>query len=398
MKQNMILLLYLFSFTCWSSTFIGNGGQVGDLELTVTKRQIRSTLNRLNELKAENSNIEICKCPEDYSDHQLCEIIKELNNEQKQYCEDFIKKQLPKIEKAASTVKFEWINENLNVLENNGQIRAADAIAQKNENKILINQARFMANRPYKRTFLIVHEIFHLDTLQGIDLNDESAIGPFKDKYGTRQLLNASAAGLVLFSIDENVFQQYTDYLKNSSSSKNHWITLTGSTTRLESNRNDNYNIQSTTGYRLSYRYDFENFYNTGFTLQFEEQAGNKSIFTMTKIHERRNSAAAGLTYKFFPFSQLDPFNSFWNSYFLAELLIETMHAEYKLEDDYTSITSSTVSNSPIMKFGYFFPIKHNFWLSGYISYSKHQLSYQEINQTFNNNKIGFTLGAAYGF
>ena len=144
MKQKLIILLYMISFSSWSSTFIGNGGQVGDLELTVTKRQIRSTLNRLQELKSENNNLEVCKCPEDYSDHQLCEIIKELNSDQKQFCEAFIKAQLPKLEKAISAVKFEWINENLNVVEGNGQIRAADAIAQKTENKILINQSRFM--------------------------------------------------------------------------------------------------------------------------------------------------------------------------------------------------------------------------------------------------------------
>lgn len=398
MKQKLIILLYMISFSSWSSTFIGNGGQVGDLELTVTKRQIRSTLNRLQELKSENNNLEVCKCPEDYSDHQLCEIIKELNSDQKQFCEAFIKAQLPKLEKAISAVKFEWINENLNVVEGNGQIRAADAIAQKTENKILINQSRFMDNRPYKRTFLLTHEIFHLDNYQGIELNDDAPIGPFKDKYGTRKLLNASAAGLVLLSIDENVFQQYTDYLKNSSSAKKHWLSLTGASTRLESNRNDNYNVQSSTGYRLSYRYDFDNLYNLGLTLQFEEQSGNKSIFTMTKIHERRNTSALGFTFKIFPFSQLDPFNSFWNSYFLTELLIESMHSEYKLEDDYTSVTSSAGSSSPAIRIGYFFPLKYNFWVSGFITYSKHQLIYQEINQTFNNNKMGFTLGATYGF
>lgn len=118
----------------------------------------------------------------------------------------------------------------------------------------------------------------------------------------------------------------------------------------------------------------------------------------MTKIHERRNTSALGITFKFFPFSQLDPFNSFWNSYFLTEFLLESMHSDYKLEDDYTSVTSSAGSSSPAIRIGYFFPLRYNFWVSGFITYSKHQLIYQEINQTFNNNKMGFTMGATYGF
>lgn len=397
MNKLLLLLLFLLN-SAWSSTFIGNGGQVGDLELTVTKRQIKSTLNRLDELMSENPSYQICKCPDDYSDHQLCEIINELTQDQKKYCEQFIRTQLPKLHKAVSSVKFEWINENLNVIEKNGQVRAADAIAQKQENKILINQSRFMDQRPYKRTFLIAHEIFHLDTFQESELNDEVPVGPFKEKYGTRQLLNASAASLVLVSIDENVFQQYTNYLKNSSSSKSHWLSVSGASTRLESKKNDNYNIQNQTGYRLSYRYDFNSFYNLGLTLELESQSGSKSIFTMTKLQETRNSSAIGVTYKLFPFTHLDPFNSFWNSYFLISALYENMHSNYKLEDSYTSVTSSASSSSPLLKLSYFFPIKYSFWVSGVISYSQHQLYYQEINQTFNNNNIGYTLGATYGF
>lgn len=398
MTQVLFLTLLLTLSSAWSSTFIGNGGQVGDLELTVTKRQIKSTLNHLDDLISENSTIEICKCPENYSDHQLCEIINELTKEQKKYCEQFIRKQLPKLNKAISSVKFEWINENLNVLEKNGQIRAADAITQKQENKIMINQTRFMDQRPYKRTFLIAHEVFHLDSFQDSELNDEAPIGPFKEKYGTRKLLNASAASIVLVSIDENVFQQYTDYLKSSSSAKNHWLTLSGSTARLESQKNDNYNIQNMTGYRLSYRYDLNSFYNLGLTLELESQGGSKSIFTMTRLQENRNVTALGMTYKFFPFSYLDPFNSFWNSYFLIAVLYENMHSNYKLEDNYTSAISSSTSNASALKIGYFFPVKYNFWFSGFLSYSEHQLYYQEINQKFNNSKIGYTLGVTYGF
>ena len=120
-------------FAALPSTFIGNGGQSGDVELAVSLKQVRAAVERIEILQQEQPAKRYCVCPENYSDHALCEIINKLNEDQVKTCDRFIVTQLQKLAQASQTTQFEWVETRM-VNQNKIGERVVDAVAQKNKN------------------------------------------------------------------------------------------------------------------------------------------------------------------------------------------------------------------------------------------------------------------------
>ncbi len=87
-KIIIILLLFLQSIT-FASTFIGNGGNAGDLELEVSRNIIVKTLSAIS--KEKGSDVPLCTCPENLKGLPLCQGIANLNENQVQFCQKLIK-------------------------------------------------------------------------------------------------------------------------------------------------------------------------------------------------------------------------------------------------------------------------------------------------------------------
>lgn len=393
-----ILLTYIaVSQMTLASTFIGNGGQTGDVELAVSLKQVRGAVERIETLKQEDPHKRYCVCPENYADHNLCEIIQKLTEDQKQYCDKFVLTQLQKLARASQTTQFEWVQSAM-VNQNKIGERVVDAVAQKDKKLIYIDQEKFVDLTQSKRMFLLTHELFHMDTFDGKNLDDEDPIGPFKYQYGIRDLLNAAAAGITLTSIDETVFQDYSKYLSQSRSTRRHWVSLMNASTPLQDDRSTRFKTSMDHGARFSYQYQFPNLFNFGLTLHLQNQSGEKSIFTSTRIKQKTSTKAVGITYRYFLFNNLDPFNHFWNTFVQFEILTERLDTNFNMDDGYTNEESSTSSTSPAARISVYFPMKHDFWINTGVSFSDHKAYFQEFDYNLTSNGPTFFLGAAYGF
>lgn len=397
MKIKWILSSLLLTTTSvLASTFIGNGGQVGDVELAVSLKQLRSANERIQAILQDEPNKRLCVCPEDYADHNLCEVFEKLNDEQKSFCDKFIVKQLSKLENATYSTQFEWVETSM-LNKNKVGVRVVDAVAQKDKKMIYIDQTRFTDLTPAKRMFLLTHELFHMDKYETITLNDEDKIGPFTAEYGVRDLLNAAAAGIVLTSIDENVFQSYSRFLKQSRSTKKHWFSLITASNQLKDDKSTNFQTNMGGGYRFSYLYQPDSLHNFGFTVQFQTQSGEKTIYTSTQIESQRTSSAIGVSYRYFLFNNLDPLNQFWNTFLQAELLYERLDGLFKLSDKYTSQDSIASSTSPAGRISIYVPVNYNFWVNLGLEISQHKLYYSEFDYNLVQNTPSLFLGVTYG-
>ncbi|MBL7542780.1 MAG: hypothetical protein JNL11_03140 [Bdellovibrionaceae bacterium] len=392
------IFAFLISCSTMASTFIGNGGQTGDLELAVSMKQIREAIVRMREVKIETPNRRFCVCPENYRDHQLCETVEKLNEDQKIFCDRFIQTQMSKLENASQTTQFEWVKTSI-VNQNKVGTRVVDAVARKDKKLIYIDQSRFVDITGSQRMFLITHELFHMDTFDGIKLDDEDPIGPFKNEYGIRDLLNAAAASITLTSIDETVFQDYSRYLSQSRSTGRHWVGLYSASNSLQDDKSTNYKTEMTNGSRFAYQYQFDSLFGFGVTVNIQNQSGNKTIFGSARIDEKRSSKAVGVTYRYFLFNNMDPFTHYWNMFLQFELLTERMDATFKMHDEQSQLESSASSTSPVFRVNLFFPIKHGFWLNAGIDFSQHKMYYpREFDYTLVSKTPNFFLGASYGF
>ena len=157
--------LILLTLSAESSTFIGNGGQTGDVELAVSLKQIRSAIERIELLSKEDPTKRFCVCPVEYVSHNLCEIIEKLDDVQKQYCDRFLLTQLKKLDQAAQQTQFEWVQSSM-LNQNKVGIRVVDAVTQKDKKLIYIDQSRFVDLDSAKRLFLVTHELFHIDNFE----------------------------------------------------------------------------------------------------------------------------------------------------------------------------------------------------------------------------------------
>lgn len=392
-----ILLLALFSVSSASaSTFIGNGGQTGDVELAISLKQVRAATERIETLMQEDPNKHYCVCPENYADHNLCEIIQKLTDEQKLYCDRFVLVQLKKLTRASQATQFEWVQSTM-VNQNKVGERVVDAVAQKNKKLIYIDQEKFVDLTQSKRMFLLTHELFHMDTFEGKNLDDEDSIGPFKYQYGVRDLLNAAAAGITLTSIDETVFQDYSKYLSQSRSTRHHWFSLMTPSTSLKDDSRTRFETQMSQGIRFSYQYQFPSLFNFGLILHLQNQSGEKSIFTSTRIKEKQGLTAVGITYRYFLFNKMDPFSHFWNTFMQFEILSERLNANFDMNDGHTSEQSSVSSSSMAGRVSVYFPMKHDFWINTGVAFNDHKVYFPEFDYNLISNSPTFFIGVVYG-
>lgn len=395
--KRILLIIFLVATSTHASTFIGNGGQTGDVELAVSLKQVRASVERIQTSQAEKSPQKFCVCPGQYADHSLCEVIKKLNSEQQKYCERFILSQASKLDRAAQSTQFEWVNTVSMVNTNKVGDRVVDAVARKDKKLIYIDQSRFVTINDTNRLFLLTHELFHMDSFEGNKLDDEDPIGPFTGEYGVRDLLNAAAAGIVLTALDQTVFQMYTRYLDQSRSSSHHWFGISTLGSYVEDTTNSTFKMDLNRGRKFTYHYQPESFFNIGFTVQLGNQEGSKSILSSSTLNESRSVFAAGISYRYFFMNHLEPFNHFWSTFLQVELLSETLSGKLNIRDNRTFLESSASSRSVASRVSVYIPMKFGFWVNTGLEFNDHKLYYEEFDYTLTSKAPTFYLGVSYG-
>lgn len=393
MKLIMMCLLFLSS-SAHASTFIGNGGSAGDVELLVALKQIEKASSNIMQSMAEQTH---CECIDVFEGHSVCEALKKLTHPQKKYCENFVRKEARDYHSILKSekIRFYWTHDDINVFENKRR-RAVEAVANPRTNEITLNQTRFIKLRAYERIFLMTHELTHLIDVDGEQIGDEGPIGPFEGASGKRDLINAAASAIVMEAASSDLISQYRPALDRARGYKKFWLDLSsGGRTHGEITGNktfgfDNSKSAATVGARW---YFAENF---GVYLHYRGIESEKTILTSIKATESLNTISAGITYKYFPFK--DPLKYFGQSHLELFGGPDLLKAKYKVADNSVGTEDSDESLGFLLGASYRLPVIWGFWLNIGASAEMHKYKFEQVNVEYNGPQITSYFGASYGF
>ncbi len=397
--MKFLVISLLMASTGQASTFVGNGGNSGDLELQNALTQIRETFKIIGNNSDQQGPL--CTCVGSFIGRPVCDSLTKLTSEQQVFCSAFMRKQsavLGEFLNDQRESRFTWTHDQIEVKENN-HLRAADAVANPRTGQITMNQERFLQMKPYERTFLLTHEILHLLHWEKKNILDEEQIGPFDSEDGGRQLLNAVAAATVVRASEEGVTQKYGSALKRSQGHKRWWFSLSGYTASTGENKQSLFAMDNTNGLQLGFRYFF--WENLGLAVELRGGKTSKTVLDTIELSETQSAFAVGLSYRFFPFR--DPLTYMGQSHLILDAKIENLKTDYTLSESPLNLQDSASSTALTMACNYYMPIYRGFWYFAGFGYLTHRYQYEKIVSSSgrleaNQNQSLFNTGVSYGF
>lgn len=389
--------LFFFIFLFWTlqvhaSTFVGNGGHAGDIEAQVTLKVIQEALLQLSLNQGANENN--CRCLPEFEGHAICETLKKLSVAQAQFCSKKLSEQalgLHEETRKISDQGFRWTTDRIQV-EGKSGTRDADAFVDFQRETLTVNQDRFLRLVDYERVFLFTHELGHLYGWKGQPVNDEQSIGPFSDKEGGRQFLNAIAAATTMKALEIRAFNNYQHISDRSQGYKSHWIEVANSRTGLQK---VDFGVKEISGSSFSYRFQFKEPWGVSFRVA--SLSGSESILTSTQVREKISTWTVSANYRWFPFE--DPLSYLGQSHLVFGLGWENLSGTYELSDGYNPILVTAQSTSWNASAAYFLPLKYNFWLSFTAFWQGRKYSYEIPFRSIEAKPVStFNFGVSYGF
>ncbi|MGZ3805891.1 MAG: hypothetical protein ACXVB4_16870 [Pseudobdellovibrionaceae bacterium] len=398
----MKIFIFFLTLACvqqsTASTFVGNGGNAGDIELQMTLGQLQKSLEYIERDK-DVAEQNLCVCPSRFEGRPLCDFLNHLNSEQVRFCSKYLRLKaadMARMVDQKSELNFSWTHQEIEVQEE-GKLRGADAVTDVKNASITINQKRFLDMDENERVFLLGHELFHLTTFQGKPLQDEGEIGPYKGSDGGRQFINAMAATVVLQANEYDVFKTYESAEKRSKSYKKHWLTLGYESLSTENDTETAFDIMQVNGGQIEYRYQWTP--KIGLLARYSSLKGNKGILSSIQATENRNILGLGMAYRWFPFS--NPLTHWGQSHFVFSGSFNFLSANYELHDASTGTTANATAMGYALACNYYIPFDSGFWGYGGVGYSNLHHSFNLDNQVtlnYKNNGTNFVLGVSYGF
>lgn len=398
MMRSILSSIFLLAVSpVWASTFVGNGGNAGDVELQVTLSQITNTLNYIVSAP-EDENEKLCQCERVLEQHKVCESLKNSNQRQNNYCADQTAskaKDILKLLESENGVQVVWTSRSMEVSENTGD-READAIANPKAKKITLNREQFLKLKDYERVFLLSHELGHLIQIDKKYLSDDEPVGPFKQVDGGRQFLNSMASAITMKSLTTGQVADYVQVLHTSKSYQSNWISFSLGT---EHKREDQSRlaIEKYSGWDISYRHQLNQAW--GITGGARLLKGENEFFSMTQATTELKLYNVQLNYRFFPVD--NPLSPRGQSHFVFGLGIEAGQAKYKLQDDFTEEDDKADLLSPLVNGQYFLALNSGLWLNAGLTYTNHKYTFNNIGfggYKSDPNQIYMNIGASYGF
>jgi hypothetical protein len=386
----LIFLSLLAAISAPASTFVGNGGNAGDVELQVATKEIQEALHFIH-VNRDNSRSKLCECSTILMGHPICDTLRRLTEPQVQFCAQYLRDNAQNLASSLSSASIGWSRDSIEVQEG-GQLRAADAVTDASQKQITVNQGRFLDLKDYERVFLLTHEVGHLQSVQNKPIQDRQTVGPFQSADGGREFLNAIAAATVMEGLDAGVFKNYEPALKRSKGYKKHWFEFSVLTIQ---GQNETYGVARTNGAAFSYRYQFAG--PLGVAIESRATSGTDRYLTSTKSEETTTAWAVKLAYQLYPFS--DPMKIFGQSHFLLAAGVERLSGHFKTGDGFVEATNDISSTAPVVDLSYYFPFRRGFWAFARVGYLGHRYEYQIPYRKIEFNPQTLTsLGVSYGF
>ncbi len=378
-----------------ASTFVGNGGGAGDVELAVTKKQTQESFAAIK--RRTGDSINLCRCNMVYESRSVCEPLQNLNIEQKQFCTKTLFAQTPEILRLLSdpkAVSFRWTNEQILVADR-GKPRAVDAVTDRAKSEITINLERFLKMQSFERVYLLSHELFHLTSLDGKPMEDEGAIGPFEGDQGGRLLLNAmGSTAAVLEGEFPDEIKTYRDLLNRSQSWKRHWFSLSsGHAGSGDGRAAGTFSATRFSRTGLDYRYNLGNWMLTG---SYRTEFNRKKVLGVVAVKEEVYIYSLGAGYRIFPFK--DPASYWGQTYFLVEGLLDYVNPHITLSDPVTEAKDKASAFGGTVSLNYFIPVSWGLWLHAGAALEHHPYKYKDVNLKYKKSLISTYIGVSYAF
>jgi hypothetical protein len=395
MKMIFISLFLIgFSLQAADSTFVGNGGNAGDIELHVSKAILEKTLKTISNDQLSESNL--CRCTGNYAQYPACKSLEKLTDEQVNFCAKFIKERSSVLSQLLekSEVTIQWTEEALRVKENNANL-PVDAVTIYSNKAIMINKENYLRLESNERNFLLGHELFHLTTYENNPVSDEQKIGPFSSNTGGRSLLNAVGAALVMYSLQNKIAEQHDSDLNRSRQSKKFWISLEYSQFESKEDLGTLYIPSTYSGGVLSFQYLLDEHVFVGlYGSSFE--AKDTFIGTING-KDTIKTLGLGAQYRFFPFSNLFSFEG--QSFGTVGFRYEFLNSQFELTENSLSIEDKVTTNYLTLDTHYYIPLQRGFWLQAGLCYNQPNYKYSDnVDAKFSKGRLFTNIGVSYAF
>ena len=394
MKTIIVMILTMAPSTLlWASTFVGNGGNAGDVELLVAKKQVSETFQMMLDLEVDND--ELCKCVEEYQNDNLCVPLNSLNDKQQKYCVQVLNEKAKGLVDLVDTegkVNFQWTHQAIEVIEGKKR-RAVDAVADRDKMEITINQSRFLEMSPTERIFLLTHELFHFTEINGKPLTDEGPLGPFTGNEGSRNFINAAAAATAMQAVDNKLIRKYRSQLRRPQGWRKNWIDFSFGDSSSDVESGSTYATGDYSNVGIGYRHYWG---NLGVSLNYSKGMAQKTILTTIKADEEYKIFGAGINYRVFLFS--NPLSRFGQSYLDLHVQIQSIEAKYQLRDTYVNLLDSDKKIGQSIGINYYFPLWVGLWATLGLNYSSYAIEFPQLGIKYGSSNSATLLGVSYGF
>ena len=374
-----------------ASTFVGNGGNAGDVEWLITLRQINLTLDYVDQLPKES----LCLCTDTYANHETCAALRNLSPAQVRSCQDVMKAQIPALRELVSTskhVRVDWTYDPIEVREN-GRLRGVDAVTDRTQNKITMNPDTFRSMYPYSRIFLLSHELFHLTDWKGKPMVDEGAIEAFGGPQGGRELINAMAATLTVQADQQEISNAFRGKLRRPQGWRKNWIDF--GVGGIKQSSDDTFSIDDYSSVQLKYRHYFGDF---GLNAGVRFSNGDRKILSTIEAEEMIQTYLLGVSYRVFPFS--NPLTFFGQSHLTFGLNAEIASGKYEIKDPAVGASAKKTNQSFGAEVSYSIPLFWRLWANLNVAYQTLPGDYDVsgIQIESDDHALSSYLGVSYAF
>jgi hypothetical protein len=376
------------SDTLLAGTFIGNGGSAQDLDLDASLALINKNASRIDS-KSKN----LCVCPANMVNNDLCQVLSRLTTAEKTACREFLIKHastLADLSSRDSGIKFEWADVPMSVKSKNNSERKVDAVTQTDQRRIIINRKRFSEMPTTFRIALLTHELLHLVKIDGAYIDDDQEAEPFKTG---RAKLDTMGAALAMRISEGKDAEQIRELEKVSRARRSHWLGLDILNVSHPSKSAKSLLKKHTSyGYAFSYAWRPD---RLGFHLASEGITNQNWNTNGITVIEDLSHLGIGVNYTFNPFNF---YLSSWNeTHVVFGLTALQGTAKYKAESTGVKIKDSAKTLGIKGSAKVFIPGWNGFWLVLGSELQQVRYEYKNIHIKVIENQNIFTIGGSYG-
>ncbi len=371
------------------STFVGNGGNAQDLELASALAVVSSTAAGI-----EESSEGLCGCPDQWSQNDLCRVLRDLSAPEKKLCREALithADELAKLSSRDSDVNFVWSERPISAKEGTAPERSVDAVTQPDKRTVIINRERFYQLPISFRVALLTHELMHMVKHDGHLINDEASAPPFKNGSA---FLDVMGAAVAVEANQKGTVQAGVKVMAVSKSRKNHWVSMNFGTIDHDSKSSKALLKTKQSGLSsLDYTYRPD---QIGLQLAIEGQEYKNRYTSDINVNEALTIYCLGVDYKINPINR---YLSRWNELYVTALAsIGSGNARYQISDGDVSLSDSGPATAVKAGVRVYLPITNGFWVIGGYDLRRVNYNYKTLKiKTIEYQNI-LSLGGVYGF